>query len=122
MRAYRIVNLVMLGLILYALVFTIVSPFMEKLLPSLWRCNYRAITGKPCPFCGLTGDMGSFLASGCRSGSYENGSFPLLLRIYFGCLVLRVFFSAASFRWNSRQLPWIDGGTHLVFLSIVFLL
>ncbi len=120
MRAYRTVNLVILCLLLYALVFSLISPFMEELLPDLWQCQYRAITGRPCPFCGLTGDMRNYLLTGSGT-NYANPSFPELVKLYFGILFLRTVFTAASFPCRNRYLPWADGAVHLVFLSIFFL-
>ncbi len=120
MRAYRTVNMVILGLLLYALVFSLISPFMEELFPGLWRCHYRAITGRPCPFCGLTGDMRSYLLTR-QETSFANPLFPELVKLYFGILVLRMVFTVASFCKRARYLPWMDGIFHLVFLSTVFL-
>lgn len=119
MRAYRTVNLVILCLLLYALVFVFVSPLMEKLFPTLWRCHHRALTGEPCPFCGLTGDMRNWLQGG-NADSCENRCFPELVRFYFGILALRAAFTAASFRFETRRLPLVDAAVHLVFLSAVF--
>lgn len=120
MKAYRTVNLVILGLLLYTLLFTMISPVMEELLPGVWRCQYKAMSGKPCPFCGLTGDMRSYLLTGDQT-AFANPLFPELVRLYFGILMARTVFTAASFRYGNRYLPWIDGAVHLVFLSTVFL-
>lgn len=119
MRAYRTINLVILGFLLYALVFTFVSPLMEKLFPTLWRCHYMAITGKPCPFCGLTEDMRNYLLR-VNGSACSNPLFPGLVRFYFGILISRVVFTLASFRYGSKYLPWADGIVHLVFLLTVF--
>lgn len=116
MNRYRTVNLVLLGFLLYLLVFPLVSPFMEKIAPSVWKCHYRALTGRPCPFCGLTGDMRRYLSGGGME-TPVNSRFPFLLKLFAGELVLRIFLTAGSFRW--RRLYLLDGAVHLVWLVIL---
>jgi hypothetical protein len=116
MNRYRTVNLVLLGFLLYSLVFPLVSPYMERIAPAVWRCHYRALTGRPCPFCGLTGDMRVFLSGGGIDNP-SNSRFPTLLKLYAAELVLRIFFTAGSFRWNG--LYRFDAVVHLAWLVIL---
>ena len=30
---------------------------MDKIFPDIWQCQYLRITGRECPFCGLTRDF-----------------------------------------------------------------
>lgn len=120
MRTYRTVNLVILGLLLYVLFFSLISPYMERIFPTLWRCNYKALTGEQCPFCGLTGDMRNYLFAG-RQHAPINPYFPEYARLYLGILLLRTVFIIASFRYGSKHLPQLDAIVHLVFLLTVFL-
>ncbi len=104
--AYRTVNLVILGLLLYAALFPVISPVMEKLMPGIWRCQYRALTGRPCLFCGLTEDMSNFLAQ--RQATPANRLFPLLIRIYGIELILRILFTALWIKHRWEKLPVLD--------------
>lgn len=108
--AYRTVNLVILGLLLYAALFPLISPPMEKLLPAIWRCQYKALTGNPCFFCGLTEDMRNFLAGTNQLPS--NSYFPLMLRIYGAELILRILLTTVWIRFHWKKLPAVDIAIH----------
>ena len=56
-QAYKVINLVVLMYICYLLILPIISPFLSKIMPTFWRCQYLAYTGHPCPFCGMTRDF-----------------------------------------------------------------
>jgi|BioPla2DNA2_1021312.scaffolds.fasta_scaffold109616_2 hypothetical protein len=58
-RIYPIINIVVICFSLYMLALPLISPFMSKLFPNFWTCSYRAITNEPCPFCGVTTDLGN---------------------------------------------------------------
>lgn len=118
MGAYRTLNLVLLGLLLYALAFPLISPAMERAFPSLWRCHWKAATGEECPFCGLTRGAGEFLESG---GIPPEGN-PLLRPLIIGyafALPARALFTWLSFRTADRRIPWIDGAFHLVLPGVL---
>ncbi len=104
MRVYGTVSAVLLGLLLYSAVFPFISPLMERIAPVVWRCQYRAFTGEPCPFCGLSGDMRRFLATGRTEGS-ANPAFGSLLALFAGELILRASFTWAYFRLKSLCCP-----------------
>lgn len=117
--AYRTVNLVILGLLLYAALFPLISPVMERLVPGIWRCQYRALTGRPCFFCGLTADMNNFLAG--RQAVPANRLFPLLIRIYGIELLLRISLTALWIKYRWKKLPVLDIAIHSAGCAGVFL-
>ncbi len=53
-KNYKIMNILMLCLCIYAFFLPIISKILEKILPGLTRCPFLMITGKPCPLCGGT--------------------------------------------------------------------
>lgn len=53
-KIYRVISIVILGLCLYAFLLPLISPLMEKMLPGIWVCPFLRITGRECPFCGIT--------------------------------------------------------------------
>lgn len=53
-KNYKIVNIVILGLILYMLLFPQISIILEKIMPNSTKCPYLTITGRECPLCGGT--------------------------------------------------------------------
>jgi hypothetical protein len=121
MKAYRIMNLVILALLLYALIFPLISPLMERLFPSLWRCSYKALSGKPCSFCGLTEDMNQFLQGEERNG-WNNRNFPLFVTLYFAEWAIRIPLTLASGRVSGRILPVFDLTLHVIVSVWVLLL
>ena len=54
---YRIFNWTVFGLLCYMAALPVVGRVMRFLLPQLWHCAYRSMTGRLCPFCGTTGDL-----------------------------------------------------------------
>lgn len=118
MGTYRIFNLVILGFLLYVLVFTMISPVMEKHFPSIMRCYYKEITGDPCPFCGLTRDMNCVL-SGNREQDRINTHFQLFLTVYAVEWIIRIFMLLMSGRFTGKSLPVIDITIHGVIAVIV---
>jgi len=58
-KIYTNINKVMVGIFIYFMSLPIISPIMSRLFPSFWVCPYLEITGKPCPFCGITRDFDS---------------------------------------------------------------
>ncbi|MCK5131904.1 MAG: DUF2752 domain-containing protein [Candidatus Sabulitectum sp.] len=118
MGAYRIFNLVVLGLLLYVLVFPLISPVMEKLFPSVMRCYYEDFTGDACPFCGLTRDMNCVL-SGDRKQDRINTSFQLFLAVYTFEWLIRITMMLMSGRFTGRALPVIDVAIHCILAVCV---
>lgn len=121
MNAYRTFNLVVLGFLLYALLFPLISPLMEKLLPNVWRCYYKDITGNPCPFCGLTSDMSSFLhRNRAQINGWNNSHFPIFLTAYTVEWAIRIPMLLISRRFTGRRLPVIDTALHTIIAVVVF--
>ncbi len=119
MGAYRTVNLVLLGLLLFVPLFVLISPAMERAFPTLWRCHWKAASGQECPFCGLTRGAGEFI----ERGGIPPGGNPLLRPLIMGyafALPARALFTWLSFRKTGRALPWIDGVFHLVLAGLLF--
>lgn len=52
--AYKIISFVVLALCGYAFLLPVISPLLEKIIPSIWMCPFLRITGSECPFCGIT--------------------------------------------------------------------
>ncbi len=118
MGTYRIFNIVVLGLLLYVLVFSLISPVMEKHFPSVMRCYYKELTGNPCLFCGLTRDMNCVLTG---DGEHEriNSRFQLFLTVYAVEWVIRIFMLLMSGRFTGKALPAIDIAIHGVIAVVV---
>lgn len=53
-KHYMAINVVMLGLAIYIVLFPIISIPIKKLIPSFGVCPYLQMTGNPCPLCGGT--------------------------------------------------------------------
>ena len=53
-RIYQIVSIIVLALCIYALILPFIAPVMERVAPRLWTCPFLRMTGRECPFCGIT--------------------------------------------------------------------
>lgn len=62
--ANKIYQYVVMTLLVYALLYPILSPHLQALLSTEQVCYYNALTGKACPFCGTTRAMRAFYESG----------------------------------------------------------
>lgn len=121
MRVYRIFNLVVLGFLLYVLIFSLVSPLLARQFSFLPGCYHKEFTGDPCPFCGLTRDMNSALAES-GNGEEINPRFKLFLSFFIIEWVIRITVTLMSFlssRFTGRTLPVIDIAIHCVLAVIV---
>lgn len=120
MNPYRIFNLVVLGFLLYVLVFSIVSPFLTEQFPDIPGCYYKELTGEPCPFCGLTRDMNCVL-TGEEEQHRINSRFHLFLAVYVFEWIIRITMLSVSRRFAGKALPAIDIGIHSVLAVMVLL-
>ncbi|PIE51521.1 hypothetical protein CSA37_10965 [Candidatus Fermentibacteria bacterium] len=109
-------NLVILGFLLWVMVFPVISPFMEELMPEIWQCSYRSLTGNPCPFCGLTGDMRKYI-SGVEFEP-ECPLFPLLFTALIAEIPVRLFFTVLSLKNRSKKLVLWDIALHSAGLAL----
>ena len=77
--ANKIYQYVVMTLLLYALLYPILSPHLRALLSTEQVCYYNALTRKACPFCGTTRAMRAF---------YESGTpLPLHLLVVVCCTI-----------------------------------
>ena len=98
MKKYRILNWTVFGLLCYIAALPVIARVMRFLLPGLWRCSYRSMTGRPCPFCGTT--VTPYLAA-----------FVLAEFAWRIVLLLR--------RKSSPHLPWWDLAIHIALLALL---
>ncbi|MCK5785808.1 MAG: DUF2752 domain-containing protein [Candidatus Sabulitectum sp.] len=118
MRTYRVFNLVILGLLLYVLVYSLISPVLARQFPDLPGCYYKELTGDPCPFCGLTTDMNCLL-TGEKDQARANSSFQLFLIVYVLEWIIRVAILLTSRRFTGKALPVIDIAIHCILAAKV---
>jgi len=59
---------------------------MQKLMPGVWRCPYRTLTEKKCPFCGLNSEFNRLL-----NRNWEEHAFHPAGKIIFGLLTTELF-------------------------------
>ncbi len=112
-RAYKIFNLVVMGFLLYALVFSAVSPTLTKKFPFLPGCIHKELTGDPCVFCGLTRDMNCVL-TGSVTQDRINTNFQIFLAAYAFEWFIRIFMLLMSRRFTGKTLPAIDIFIHCI--------
>lgn len=53
-KHYMAINILMLGLAIYIIIFPMISIPIKKVIPAFGICPYLQMTGKPCPLCGGT--------------------------------------------------------------------
>ena len=119
MKAYRIVNYVILALLLYVLIFPYVSNILTKISPKLTQCYHKSNTGELCPFCGLTRDMNCVL-TGNEETDRINTNFQIFIAIYAMEWIIRVLITILSRKFTGRTIPILDMVFHLILFVILF--
>lgn len=112
---YRIFNWTVLGLTCYMAALPVVGRAMRFLLPQLWHCAYRSMTGRPCPFCGTTGDLARLWQG---DFALQNPATPLLAAFLAGELCWRIFLLC---RRRAATRKWMRGDL-LVHIALLVLL
>jgi hypothetical protein len=120
-RTYSIVNLVILGFMLYLLALPFLSPLLEKCLPLVWGiCPYREVWDQPCPLCGLTRAVGAVLQGDFHRAVLLNplsifAVLFILSELIFRTVLLCLHFSRRSWSLLVRT----DIFVHLLLSGIV---
>lgn len=123
-EAYRITNWVLLLLSFYALCFPLLSPQLAKFFPAaISTCWYHARTGKPCPFCGMTRDIGRFTVGDFVQAKRLN----VLSLPFFFLFIFELLWRAALLFSALRHLPLshligIDICMHAMFAATILFL
>ena len=101
-QANKIYQYVIMSLLVYALFYPILSPYLQALLSTERVCYYNALTGKACPFCGITRAMRAF---------YERGTpLPFHLLVAVCCVItelLRKIALCIAYAFRNRLPKWI---------------
>lgn len=123
-EAYRIANWVLLLLSLYALCFPLLSPQLAKFFPAaISTCWYHARTGTPCPFCGITRDIGRFTVGDFVQAKRLNAlSLPFFFLFIFELLWRALLLFSALRHLPILRLIGIDIGAHAMFASAILFL
>lgn len=119
-RAYRAMNLGMVGYSLYILLLPFLSPLMSRVFPSIWGCSYYRLTGLYCPLCGMTRDLSDSVFS---SGSILINPASLAVFIFIvGSLVYRVWVSFSFLKVTAlaqKTLLFLDSTIHVGLLGVL---
>ena len=115
MNRYRIFNWTVFGLVCYLAALPVIGRGMRFLLPVIWHCPYRAMTGRPCPFCGTTRDLARLWHGNFDFG---NPATPFLVLFLVAELIWRLILLS---RRHSHSRALIVGDT-LVHIPLVLLL
>lgn len=117
MKYYRIISIVLISLAAYMIMLPKISPVMRTYFPSIWRCPYKSITSKPCPFCGVTTDFKSLNTGKFRenvsSNSLSLSIYAVLWSEIFVRGTLLVFIKKIR---KIKLLVFLDVGIHLVII------
>lgn len=116
-KNYRIINVIILCICIYAIFFPIISELMEKILPTLTKCPYLSLTGKPCPLCGGTRFIKN-IPNEIKNISYFFNFFGFI----FILLILEIVFRIVNIirkNWSDKIVK-IDIMLH-TFLAIIYI-
>lgn len=114
-KEYKKVNITILGVCIYFLCFPIISKILEKISPTLTRCPYLSMTGKPCPLCGGTRFLRN-IGNVFNDISYIFNFFGILVLV----LILEMFFRTINIfkkRYN-KKLIIIDIIVHIILFIL----
>ena len=96
---YKTINITILCICLYVLfIFPFFSTILEKISPSLTKCTYLQITGKPCPLCGGTRFLQN-IKNVFYDFSYVLNFFGLVTLI----IILEIIFRIVNIRKNEKR-------------------
>lgn len=115
-KSYKIISIVITAMCVYFFLLPLISPLMEEILPKIWTCPFLRITGRECPFCGITRGVGDLY-------SFDIGSASVLSMIAFLAVLLesafRVFlilFISSMSRKTIESLIFVDVIYHLMMV------
>ena len=125
-KIYDIVQKILLGYTLYLFLLPVITPYMKKAVPLIWQCQYTKVTGKPCPFEGMTSDFKEIIQHGLNKEITNNLlSIPIFIFLIFE-VFWRVFLIGDLKKVDINRVKKIivfDIFIHLVFLIyIIFLI
>lgn len=124
-KIYSVIQKIILGYVVYFLLLPAITPFMKKIIPDFWQCSYTKVTGKPCPFEGITGDFKNIILYGMEENTVNVISKPLF--IYFICeitvrIIICIYLKKISVK-RIKIIIIIDVIIHILFLVyIIFLI
>ena len=78
---------------------------LNYLIPGITFCPYLAMTGRPCPFCGMTRYMNDIWTNGIHAEAAAN---PIFLILSSFLVVQIIFRIAAVYIGNKKQVIWTD--------------
>lgn len=115
-KNYKKINIAILGICIYFMCFPLIAILLEKISPSLTKCVYLELTGKPCPLCGGTRFLKN-ISNVFNDISYVFNFFGLVLLT----IILEIIFrTIVIFKKNfSEKLIKIDIYLH-IFLFICY--
>ncbi len=125
-KIYNIVQKILLGYTLYLFLLPVITPYMKKAMPLIWQCQYTKITGKPCPFEGMTSDFKDIIQHGLNKEITNNllsiPVFVFLIFEVFWRIFLMWYLKRADID-RAKKIIIFDVFIHLVFLIyIIFLI
>ncbi|HEX3046941.1 MAG TPA: hypothetical protein VHY08_19465 [Bacillota bacterium] len=122
-RYYIIINWVIVGLCLYALLLPFISPFLTPLAPEIFQCSYLRITHQLCVFCGVTRDFEAIMVGTYTVKSALNSRSLALFVLILGELIFRAMIILRLGRIKKvKGLIWIDTGIHALLAIYPLLL
>ena len=83
LKNYTYINITLLFFTIYIILFPYISKLLNLISPSITKCPYLEITGKPCPLCGGTRYI---------SELYKSFSDITYLFCFFGFVMIFVLF------------------------------
>lgn len=114
MKRYRILNWTVFGLLCYIAALPVIARAMRFLLPAVWKCSYRSMTGSPCPFCGTTRDLARLWRG---EFDFLNPVTPYLAAFLLAESAWRIALLVR--RDTPPRLPRWDLAIHIVILSLL---
>ena len=119
-KNYIFVNITLLLLTLYVILFPYVAVILEKIDPRLVQCPYLRLTGKPCPLCGGTRYIQG-IPNALKDITYLIHPFGIIMIVIFIDTIFRVYNIITYKKEKSEKWVKIDFVTH-IFLYICFTL
>ena len=116
-KTYKIMNITLLIICIYLILYPLFSEFLENIVPSLNVCVYKELSEKNCPLCGATRYFAHILKDGFNPSDLSSPFFFMFIGVVIEFITRIFLISRSKLTTNSTII--IDIFWHL-FLIIAY--
>ena len=112
-KNYIYVNITVLLLTIYIILFPIITIPIKNIFPAFGKCTYLRVTGKPCPLCGGTRYIQN-LPKAFTDITYLYHPFGVIMIFVLGEAIFRIYNLITKNKEKSEKYVKADLNIHLI--------